>query len=439
MELYHYRSVSTALKEISGGTFYYADKSELNDPIEGYAQIYWQGDIPAWEGLFCNYICSLYYTIENYLLKARYEKIEKHAALLDIHSFDKVPLGDILNEVRYKFMSNPYIAKLVEYLGGQNIRISSKNLSFILRLIHEIAFSICMKSMKENQLIPQEQKEFYMPIEKILDVFFVNISSKLSDVDKKEIFEVTAGMLEDMIESRLMAERWGEKNEMPQQQVWLKIRLGFPLIYTGQLEEIIYPKGYVVCFSSDAYNSAMWGNYADDHRGVCLIYRTTSAEDKEIMQVKPVQYGAALIRRNGFESLGRLSYVQVESWLTAVDGRKSRLLSKYLDKSWVNTYWSDYEEKYCHKMSEWSYEKEYRLLLMEFNHEYTKEERLIKYEPDILTGVIFGIKTSELDKRNIIRAVKDSGRSIKDFAFYQAVYDDENQKITTRRKNIFLE
>lgn len=385
--------------------------------------------------------------------------IEKRAVLLDVHCLDKVPMGDILDKVRREFMSKPYIDKLVEYLGSQKIKVSSKNLSFILRLIHEIAFSICMRSMKENQLIPQEQEEFYIPIEKILDVFSTDISNKLSDVDKKAIFEVAAGMMEDMIESRFLAEEWGEENEMTQRQIWLKVRLGFPLIYAGQLEEIIYPKGYVVCFSSAVYNSAIWGNYADHHRGVCLIYRTTSVEDKETMrvrkqvslsdagtsfsfvndEVKPVQYGAALICRNGFESLGRLNYAQVESWLTAVDGRKSRLLPKYLDKGWVNTYWTDYEEKYCHKMSEWSYEKEYRLLLMEFIHIYTEEERLIKYESDTLTGVVFGIKTSESDKRNIIRAVKDTGRSIKDFEFYQAVYDDENQKITIRRKNIFLE
>ncbi len=81
MELYHYRSVGTALKEITNGTFHYSDKSELNDPIEGYVQLYWQGDRPAWEGLFRNYICSLYHSIVFYLLAAKYEEIEEHAVL----------------------------------------------------------------------------------------------------------------------------------------------------------------------------------------------------------------------------------------------------------------------------------------------------------------------------------------------------------------------
>ena len=56
MNLYHYRTVESARKEIECRTFRYADRNELNDPLEGYAQIYWKGDCPAWEGLFRNYI-----------------------------------------------------------------------------------------------------------------------------------------------------------------------------------------------------------------------------------------------------------------------------------------------------------------------------------------------------------------------------------------------
>ena len=63
MNLYHYRSVESARKEIECRTFRYADRNELNDPLEGYAQIYWKGDCPAWEGLFRNYICSVYYAV----------------------------------------------------------------------------------------------------------------------------------------------------------------------------------------------------------------------------------------------------------------------------------------------------------------------------------------------------------------------------------------
>lgn len=51
-------------------TFRFASREELNDPMEGYLNIYWQGDRAAWEGLFRNYVCSVYQAIEFYLLRA---------------------------------------------------------------------------------------------------------------------------------------------------------------------------------------------------------------------------------------------------------------------------------------------------------------------------------------------------------------------------------
>lgn len=47
MEFYHYRSIDSALKELEG-TFYFASREELNDPMESYLQVYWQGDKAAW-------------------------------------------------------------------------------------------------------------------------------------------------------------------------------------------------------------------------------------------------------------------------------------------------------------------------------------------------------------------------------------------------------
>lgn len=48
MKLYHYRSISSALLEIENGTFHFASKEELNDPLEGFVRVFWQGDKMAW-------------------------------------------------------------------------------------------------------------------------------------------------------------------------------------------------------------------------------------------------------------------------------------------------------------------------------------------------------------------------------------------------------
>lgn len=68
MRLYRYRTIKTALLELENGTFYFAEPKELNDPIEGYVKIFWQGDKVAWQGLLKNFVCSLLYNLQTYLL-----------------------------------------------------------------------------------------------------------------------------------------------------------------------------------------------------------------------------------------------------------------------------------------------------------------------------------------------------------------------------------
>ena len=70
MKLYHYRSISSALLEIENGTFHFASKEELNDPLEGFVRVFWQGDKMAWEGLFRHYIYSVARALKLYILKA---------------------------------------------------------------------------------------------------------------------------------------------------------------------------------------------------------------------------------------------------------------------------------------------------------------------------------------------------------------------------------
>lgn len=58
---------------------------ELNDPIEGYVRIFWQGDKAAWEGMLRNYICSLSEAIDMYLLQANEDMLHHRTLLIDLN------------------------------------------------------------------------------------------------------------------------------------------------------------------------------------------------------------------------------------------------------------------------------------------------------------------------------------------------------------------
>lgn len=88
MKLYRYRTIDSALLELDNGSFYFAAPTELNDPIEGYLKIFWQGDKPAWKGLLKNFVCSFFYGLQTYLLMTGkfLERLEKQNPLVGYSS-----------------------------------------------------------------------------------------------------------------------------------------------------------------------------------------------------------------------------------------------------------------------------------------------------------------------------------------------------------------
>ena len=105
MRIYHYRKIETALKEIQNGTFHFSSREELNDPIEGHLRVIWQGDRSPWQGLFRNYVCSLYNALGFYLLiNADEESILHKTVLIDVHYADDKPIGQDFLYVGDQFM-----------------------------------------------------------------------------------------------------------------------------------------------------------------------------------------------------------------------------------------------------------------------------------------------------------------------------------------------
>lgn len=131
MELFRYRPFARGLQEIQEQTIYFAPREALNDPAaEGFLNVYWQGDCIAWEGLFRNYVCSLYNAITLYLLQAEHSIIKESAVMLDIHRFDDVPAGEILEKLGDTFLQCENVERLTIDLSEGKPRISRDELLF---------------------------------------------------------------------------------------------------------------------------------------------------------------------------------------------------------------------------------------------------------------------------------------------------------------------
>lgn len=470
MRLYHYRSIESALLEIEKGTFHFAAREELNDPLEGFVRVFWQGDQAAWEGLFRNYICSVSQAMEMYLLQGNEDILHHKTLIVNLNCFDKVPYGEVLKVLGDTFLADKEIQRFAEFYGGHRLKVREEELRLILRFIHRKALVLCAEVYRDRNMLPEEEagsllKQWdslkgqpfpFDEMEKvILDEKQRRILSKVAEDFLEDAMEFQYIRLGFDDETFLYGKR-SDENRGPvkeniitqarQHRNYITVVVDFPGVYVEQLKDMVYPESYVVCFSGKNDNSAMWGNYADNHRGVCLIYDTDEENrinmniqgQKVSIEAKPVRYEGDPVERNFFETFGRLTMKEIAVWLTGRNGLSS-CYDAFMEKQvWRDSYWEAYDIKTYRKIKAWEPENEYRLALTNTFYQFSKpESRNLLYNRSAFKGVIFGIKTSEYDKKRIVERLLAYAEELPDFTFYQAEYDDEEQKINIRKKALW--
>lgn len=242
---------------------------------------------------------------------------------------------------------------------------------------------------------------------------------------------------------------------------WNRIASSFPELYLNALERLLYFDWYTACFVADPAQAAMWSNYGDGHRGVCLKFKTSSlpsgrpaltlqhivglsgtqnkvqpVRDFRPVELHKVQYKDRYAEIDFFRSLGRLTHRQLGFWFgssgSAVSSTGVDLLQE--SKQWRQGYWEAFHATVTTKLLDWQHEREFRVTLHSAITDLSDPtSRKLGYRFDDLQGIIFGIKTSNEDKFAIIRIVQDKckreGR--KHFEIHQAYYSRRTGAIAT--------
>ena len=125
----------------------------MNDPIEGYVKVFWQGDKFAWEGLLRNYIYSLAQTILQYLLEH-----DIHVSpMINMKQFNNVPLDEILHDLGAIFLVDNEIKDLTTFYGQQKIKVNENGVRIILYFVHNKALRLCILKYSELNLISKKK------------------------------------------------------------------------------------------------------------------------------------------------------------------------------------------------------------------------------------------------------------------------------------------
>ena len=459
---YRFRSAANLLddhNELDKQTVYFAPPEQLNDPMEGYRDIFWSGDIIAWENLFGHYL----FCLERFACLLLISGEEHRMSASDIPVFgstEDMPTEtykEMFNKMRGRFLKHCDVSKFIVSISNRSTPVRQDELNFYFGCVHLPAIKIIFDVYIEEGLSQESNRmdsACYGFLHKIVADDFIGTLEKSLSSEEPEVAVVTrifTARKRLKEQTYLINKHNGEiSSNKPNRNLVMN---EFPSSYLERLKEITFPKWYTSCFMSECENSSVWGHYGKNHTGVCLIFDTEVVGDKfyislngitgwggagplygkKTMELHPIDYEEGFGEIDFFRSIGSLPVpVLNKMWYVG----KNRELSVCSDEmnidenSWRTKYWSNFIRDITVKSKDWKYENEFRLVLHSSITDLSeKKHRTLTYDFSSLKGLIFGINTKEEDKLKIMKIIEDKClKNCRDnFKFYQAYYSfDDN-------------
>lgn len=205
---------------------------------------------------------------------------------------------------------------------------------------------------------------------------------------------------------------------------------------------------YIASFSTNATNPTMWGHYARAEQGFVAVYKSL---DQSISVESPTElfWDTRPTEVEGIQAIGM--YKDCVIPLQSVKYRKRppivNLFRRLIHKFHVSEMEDHYDapailEGLAHKKqeemvglikySDWRYENEVRAILPTYGTILEPDARVVKIEPDLLKGIVFGPAMSDVDKRRAVvscylmkrkfydNTENETIRQNDSFAFFQA-------------------
>lgn len=430
---FRYRSTESLLGylELENSEIYFCPFNEEDDVCEGTLNIYWQADEILWDNFFSHYILVLGYTYLNFLMTDENErknttKIEWRVDT-NIYKFERA-IRDFLDTNTVKSV------KLMAMKN--NHKVQSDEMKWYLRIIHNCAFIIIIKYFVSDLIYIDHSKEYNLDNNELFDDAERNFSALNSILDN-----VTA--------------EFTDNSGIDEYCRWFLYE--FPLHYYNILSEMTFPKWYIASFCKTCTDGRNWAQYGDNHRGVCLVFKTHSTTNGKglklkvcnkycstrgkifnyhIEPLKTVNYIDSFQEFNFFDMIGTMPHAISTTWMKDRNGNISSFYKgkrTFETDEWRKKYWMFFESIITSKGSDWTGLAEERIVLednMLIKYD-TVETRKINYDFNDLKGIIFGYKTSEENKQKIreiiVQKCKNCDRT--DFQFYKADINKENGRI----------
>ena len=458
---YRFRSVTNLLdgyNELAKQTIYFAPPEQLNDPMEGYRDILWRGDLIAWKNLFSHYLFCLERLTSLLLISGEDRKMTAD----DIPVFgstENLPTDtykQLFGKIKNRFLKHSDISGFISSISRRSTPVRQDELNYYLDCIHLSAIKTIYDVYIEENLSQESNRVSDQAYALIHDVV---ANDFIGELEKS----IASGESEESIVTVLFAAKKHLKEESylinkhngyipPDKPNRNLVMNEFSSSYLERLAEITFPKWYTSCFMSECENSSVWGHYGDNHTGMCLIFDSEVIENKpyiklngitgwsnsgpsygkKTMELHSIEYNEGFGEIDFFTSIGTLPIpVLNEMWYVDENKNMSSCAHEMNidENTWRSNYWSNFIRDITIKSKDWEYENEYRLILHSSITDLSeKDRRTLTYDFSSLKGIIFGINTKEEDKLKVIKIIEEKclNNKINDFKFYQAYYSSDD-------------
>lgn len=430
--IYRFRNADALLDEfheLENQEIYFSPYADLNDPCEGRLNLYWEGDAILWRNLLKHYYVTFVHTwIGMTLGMDDYRELNM---FVDLKRY-------LVSNQLEDFFSSRITEWVLRYMVLRK-KMYEEELTVLLRMVHRSATSVLMKHMQpEQQVVISLDNEMELPI----------IEEFVNGHSEEELEQVYRHMELYMVH---VGEKFCSKEGDERSAFFL---IEFPKEYIRGLSQLLYPNWYVACFCSSCMDARMWANYAGNHKGACLIFKTKEESEKIAVRLRTchswssdvgaiyeyhwetlhkMNYTDEFQAINFFEMLGNVPGGLIEHWYQDENSEESAYSFRKNEEAWREQYWKHFHGFVTSKSKDWSGEEEVRVvltddLLMRFS---TVEKRKVRYEFSELYGIVFGSRMSAENKQKVrkIIAEKCKAENRTDFKLFEEQFNRATRKI----------
>ena len=465
-EVYRCRSMASLLdsstgevnsQELDTQTIYFAGSEDLNDPMEGFLDYFWQGDQIVWTNLFRHYLHCLLRTYIDFKVIGQDTQLQpQHLPITSYTGEYPTPkAATLFEDLCSRVFRALNLTKFIDTLAHTRRKARYDEVVSYLHLLHVNALIEIQNMFIDHGLEPSSTARLTIPSSLRSFGSNIDILNLVQHIEDERvpnaIFEGSSRILAEIFLRHkynliVSSDTTGDSQIIVDNKELLFY--DFPRVYIDQLKKITYPSCYIACFMMDYRNSATWAHYGDNHKGACLIFETELTAEGNSLALRqitnpassetPSEFRSIYFREvnyrdradeiDFFRSIGVLPVPQVMNvWYSDKDGNTSEC-SAHLEsdtETWRANYWKRFDSAFLIKTRDWEYEKEIRLILHSSMSDLSDPKyHKLTYKFNSLKGIRFGIRTSDSDKIRIMEIVrkkcKDNSRD--EFDLFQAYY-----------------